>query len=134
MPAVWWQQDIASGLHSYERAAAAIPAAVIICISDYAVAAQRVLAPSADIRKIHLGVAVLFVGFAGKAYDHQIDRTLDKPGQSFEFNQYRFEYQRLIHTSDDHKDAITAQVITSPYHLIAIPRQDGPVRFERVQQ
>jgi hypothetical protein len=29
-------------------------------------------------------------------------------------------------------DAIAAQVITSPYHLVAIPRVDGDVRFERV--
>jgi cytochrome c-type biogenesis protein CcmF len=29
---------------------------------------------------VHLGVAVMFFGFAGKAYDHMIDRTVDKPG------------------------------------------------------
>src|SRR6185312_948206 len=30
---------------------------------------------------VHLGVAVLFFGFAGKAYDHMIDRTVDVPGK-----------------------------------------------------
>lgn len=29
-------------------------------------------------------------------------------------------------------DAITAQIITSPYHLVALPRFTGDVRFERV--
>jgi hypothetical protein len=28
-------------------------------------------------------------------------------------------------------DLMTAQVITSPYHLVAIPRRDGDVRFEK---
>ncbi len=31
------------------------------------------------------------------------------------------------------RDAITAQVITSPYVLAAIPRTSGDVRFEKVQ-
>jgi hypothetical protein len=29
--------------------------------------------------------------------------------------------------------AITAQVITSPYCIVALPRRDGDVRFERFQ-
>jgi hypothetical protein len=28
-------------------------------------------------------------------------------------------------------DALTAQVITSPYHIVAVPRHAGDVRFER---
>ncbi len=91
---------------------------------------------------IHLGVAMMFVGFAGKAYDRMIDRTLDKPAiadgrasheadkwfaenvgpdgtmsripkdtrSAFPFGGYVFLYENLIHTSDDHKDAVTAQV------------------------
>ena len=67
---------------------------------------------------VHLGVAVLFIGFAGKAYDHMIDRTIDKPqigakpgtAQSWKFGDYSFTYENLFHTSDDHKDAFTAQV------------------------
>ena len=30
-------------------------------------------------------------------------------------------------------DAITAQVLTSPYHLVAIPKRSGTVRFEKVK-
>ena len=68
---------------------------------------------------VHLGIAVLFIGFSGKAYDRMIDRTIQKPGvaaadgggaSSFKFGGYTFSYEQLIHTSDDHKDAITAQV------------------------
>jgi hypothetical protein len=32
------------------------------------------------------------------------------------------------------RDALTAQVITSPYHLAAIPRHDGEVSFRRVER
>ena len=61
---------------------------------------------------------MLFIGFAGKAYDRMIDRTIDKPqigakpgsDQSFKFGDYSFTYENLFHTSDDHKDAFTAQV------------------------
>jgi hypothetical protein len=30
-------------------------------------------------------------------------------------------------------DAITAQVITMPFHIVAVPKASGEVRFERVQ-
>jgi cytochrome c-type biogenesis protein CcmF len=69
---------------------------------------------------VHLGIAVLFFGFAGKAYDRQLDRTIEKPAEKlaagdlakarFQFGEYEFRYERLIHTSDDHKDAVTAEV------------------------
>ena len=29
-------------------------------------------------------------------------------------------------------ERITAQVLTSPYHLIAVPKHDGAVRFEKI--
>jgi cytochrome c-type biogenesis protein CcmF len=67
---------------------------------------------------IHLGVAVLFFGFAGKAYERMIDRTIEKPAAlaadksqaKFTFGEYELVYERLIMTSDDHKDAVTAEV------------------------
>jgi len=98
---------------------------------------------------IHLGVAMMFCGFAGKAYERMIDRTIDVPvaaetdkatkgmtpqqktayfdqyfdatdgslrvvppstASKFEFGSYSFVYEQLIMTSDDHKEAITAQV------------------------
>jgi hypothetical protein len=30
------------------------------------------------------------------------------------------------------RDAITAQILTAPYHLAAIPKHDGEVRFQKV--
>jgi cytochrome c-type biogenesis protein CcmF len=67
---------------------------------------------------IHLGIAVMFFGFAGKAYERMIDRTIEKPAAmlpdrskaTFTFGEYDLVYERLIHTSDDHKDAVTAEV------------------------
>ncbi len=80
---------------------------------------------------VHLGVAILFIGFGGKAYDRMIDRTIERPAvtdatvnmssgeaanlppgtrSAFSFGDYTFLYERLISTSDDHKDAVTAQV------------------------
>src|SRR5258708_16630506 len=29
--------------------------------------------------------------------------------------------------------AVTAQIVTSPYHLVAVPKQDGPVKFAKVE-
>nr|HEX4314236.1 cytochrome c-type biogenesis CcmF C-terminal domain-containing protein [Kofleriaceae bacterium] len=106
---------------------------------------------------IHLGMAVLFLGFAGKAYERQTDKTLLHPvivdhdtaaiaqaktaglrgsvgpdgngsissdvhgtdgapvlpklaESAFQFGSYTFTYEKLIPTSDDHKDAVTAQI------------------------
>lgn len=70
---------------------------------------------------VHLGIAVLFIGFAGKAYEQMIDRTIEKPApvatsgapqgaSTFAFGGYTFAYEALSHTADDHKDAITATV------------------------
>src|SRR5690606_4293855 len=28
---------------------------------------------------VHLGVAIMFIGFAGKAYSHMTDRTIERP-------------------------------------------------------
>ncbi|MFN0248278.1 MAG: cytochrome c-type biogenesis CcmF C-terminal domain-containing protein [Kofleriaceae bacterium] len=72
---------------------------------------------------VHLGVAVIFFGFGGKAYDRMVDRTIERPHaaayeqapaktdkSTFAFGRYTFAYENLIHTSDDSKDAVTAQM------------------------
>lgn len=71
---------------------------------------------------VHLGIAVLFIGFAGKAYEQMTDRTIEKSApaptsggrpqgpSTFAFGGYTFSYEALSHTSDDQKDAITATV------------------------
>jgi cytochrome c-type biogenesis protein CcmF len=67
---------------------------------------------------IHLGVAVMFFGFAGKAYEQMVDRTIEQPAATltdksqakFEFAGYELSYERLIQTSDHNKDSVTAEV------------------------
>jgi cytochrome c-type biogenesis protein CcmF len=81
---------------------------------------------------VHLGVAVMFLGFGGKAYDRMLDRTINAPAvtessaqfakdgtavgipqgtkASFSFGEYTFLYEKLLVTSDDAKEAVTAQV------------------------
>jgi cytochrome c-type biogenesis protein CcmF len=69
---------------------------------------------------VHLGIAVLFFGFAGKAYERMLDRTIEKPAAAladsdkskarFVFGEYEFEYERLIEGGDDHKNTVTAEV------------------------
>jgi cytochrome c-type biogenesis protein CcmF len=67
---------------------------------------------------VHLGIAIMFFGFAGKAYERMVDRTIEKPAamspdrskSTFTFGEYELTYERLISTSDDHKDAVTAEV------------------------
>ncbi|MBZ0231935.1 MAG: cytochrome c biogenesis protein CcsA [Deltaproteobacteria bacterium] len=76
---------------------------------------------------VHLAVAVMFIGFAGKAWDHMVDRTIERPlavvegGEKlplaqvpkehvFKVKGYTFVYRRLVQTSDDNKVATTAFV------------------------
>jgi len=32
------------------------------------------------------------------------------------------------------RGAVTAQVITAPFHLVAVPKEDGPVQFVKVDK
>ena len=32
------------------------------------------------------------------------------------------------------RDAITAQLLTAPFHLVAVPKRDGDVRFQKVDK
>jgi cytochrome c-type biogenesis protein CcmF len=71
---------------------------------------------------IHLGVAVIFLGITGKAWDSMDDRTirlpraeLTKAGQPeteawFTVHGFRFLYEDLEIKSDDNRTAITAKV------------------------
>ena len=59
---------------------------------------------------VHLGVAIMFFGFAGKTFEGMEDFTLSKPLESFSIRGYTAEYQRLESVDDDHKHAVTAYV------------------------
>jgi cytochrome c-type biogenesis protein CcmF len=74
---------------------------------------------------VHLGIAVLFLGFTGKAYEHMVDKTIDRPALAtnqdlrkvsatdpawFNYQGYRFLYEDFRQASDDHKSTTTATV------------------------
>ena len=68
---------------------------------------------------VHLGVAVMFLGFAGKAYEQMLDRTIAKPavtssnrqgGSWFTVGGYHFFYEKLITDSNDNRTAVFAEV------------------------
>lgn len=72
---------------------------------------------------VHFGIAVMFLGFAGKAYEQMRDRTIEKPGVAgsaqaqgaaagswFQVGAYDFFYEKLITDSNDNRTAVFAQV------------------------
>jgi cytochrome c-type biogenesis protein CcmF len=71
---------------------------------------------------VHVGIAMMFVGFVGKSYDQNVDRTIARPAASttappakdepgvFSFRGYDFRYQAIRETHDDTKTAVTATV------------------------
>jgi cytochrome c-type biogenesis protein CcmF len=59
---------------------------------------------------VHLGIALMFIGFAGKSLEAMEDFTVSKVGETFKMRGYTFRYDDLIITDDDHKKAVTAPV------------------------
>ena len=62
---------------------------------------------------VHVAMAVMFFGFAGKAFEGMRDFTVKKPGDSFRYRGYTFRYDRLdapSPKSDDNKDVTEARV------------------------
>ena len=59
---------------------------------------------------VHVGVAIMFIGFAGKAYDRSVDRTVERPGQEFVAGDYTFRYDEIVTRSDDLMHSTTAHV------------------------
>ena len=67
---------------------------------------------------VHLGMAVMFLGFAGKAWDTKKEFQVHKPvalgaapeEADFHLKGYRFVYEDLIQETDDNKHATTAAV------------------------
>ncbi|HEU5055471.1 MAG TPA: cytochrome c-type biogenesis CcmF C-terminal domain-containing protein [Kofleriaceae bacterium] len=62
---------------------------------------------------VHVAVAIMFFGFAGKAFEGMKDFTVQKPGQSFEYRGYEFRFDGLwapSSRSDDNKEVAEAQV------------------------
>ena len=58
---------------------------------------------------VHVGVVLLFVGFTGNAYKNEKELNL-KPNQTADLGKYQIRYEKLLSSSDDHKDTVTAQL------------------------
>lgn len=62
---------------------------------------------------VHAGVAMMFIGFAGKAYEGMKDFTVSTPGQSYTYRGYTFRFDGLdapSPKSDENKDVVEARV------------------------
>jgi cytochrome c-type biogenesis protein CcmF len=59
---------------------------------------------------VHAGIAVMFFGFVGKAYQHDKSFTLSGPGQSFTLDEFTFTYEDLEATANDNRQMFTARV------------------------
>lgn len=57
IPAIWWQQGVASE-SAIERVAARVPAAAVVCSSEWTAAEQRRLTPCRRVVKVPLGTDV----------------------------------------------------------------------------
>jgi cytochrome c-type biogenesis protein CcmF len=58
---------------------------------------------------IHLGIVLVFIGFAGGAFSRQEDVTLS-PGQNFGLRPYSVHYNNLAVTDDGQKQMVTATI------------------------
>lgn len=59
---------------------------------------------------VHAGVAVMFIGFAGKAYEVEKDFTLQSYGETFAVRDYQVRYDKFVKGGDDHKTEYTAHM------------------------
>ena len=56
---------------------------------------------------VHLGIVLMFLGFAGQAYQKEEEKHL-KPGQTYAFGRYQLRFDRLRHDEDRQKEMLTA--------------------------
>jgi cytochrome c-type biogenesis protein CcmF len=56
---------------------------------------------------VHLGIVLMFLGFAGQAYQKEEEKHL-RPGQVYPFGRYELRFDRLRHDEDRQKEMITA--------------------------
>src|SRR5690606_24311213 len=56
---------------------------------------------------VHLAVALMFVGFAGKSFETMKDFTVSAPGEAFQVREYTFVYDQLHTETTENKTAVT---------------------------
>jgi cytochrome c-type biogenesis protein CcmF len=57
---------------------------------------------------VHLGIVLMFVGFAGQAYQKEKDKHF-LPGETLAFGRYKLRFDRLTHTEDRQKEMVTGE-------------------------
>ena len=66
---------------------------------------------------VHLGVALMFLGFAGRAYESKANFAVEA-GDQFTFNEFSFVYDGLQTTSDEHKRETKAKLTVFPASIV----------------
>jgi cytochrome c-type biogenesis protein CcmF len=61
---------------------------------------------------VHLGIVLMFLGFAGTAYQKELEAHL-VPGQRLTIGKYMVEFQRLAHEEDRQKEMVTGELTAS---------------------
>ena len=61
---------------------------------------------------VHLGIVLMFLGFAGTAYQKEQEAHL-VPGQRLTIGKYLVEFQRLAHEEDRQKEMVTGELTAS---------------------
>jgi cytochrome c-type biogenesis protein CcmF len=58
---------------------------------------------------VHVGIVLMFIGFAGTAYKKEQDVKLD-PGQESKIGKYTLRFERLAHEEDRQKEMVTGEI------------------------
>jgi cytochrome c-type biogenesis protein CcmF len=61
---------------------------------------------------VHVGIVLMFVGFAGQAYKRESDAKL-VPGADAKIGKYSVHFERIAHEEDRQKEMVTAEIIAS---------------------
>jgi cytochrome c-type biogenesis protein CcmF len=57
---------------------------------------------------VHLGIVLMFLGFAGQAYQKDEEKHL-RPGETIPFGRYQLRFEKLRHDEDRQKEMLTAE-------------------------
>ena len=83
---------------------------------------------------IHLGVVIIFIGFAGAAFNQQAETTLRR-GETWKFRDYELTYQGLRVSHRPNVESVTAEVLLTengkPAALL-LPRKDWHEKQEQL--
>jgi cytochrome c-type biogenesis protein CcmF len=83
---------------------------------------------------IHLGVVVIFIGFAGAAFNQQAETTL-RPGESWSFRDYALTYRGLRVENRPNVESVAADVLLTENGTpksILLPRKDWYIKNEQL--